>query len=167
MPFTIEEIALVAAVPMASVRFATLTGSHTGVSGTDGLRHRPHLATQHASWMYSVSMDCLFCNIAAGSIPVQKVFEDDTSVAFVDIHPQAPVHLLIIPRKHIASLAHLSPEDERLLGHMHGLAKQIAEQQGLQHGFRTVMNTGPDGGQTVGHLHLHLLGGRPMHWPPG
>ncbi|MGI8773097.1 MAG: histidine triad nucleotide-binding protein [Acidobacteriaceae bacterium] len=117
--------------------------------------------------MYSVSMDCLFCKIAAGSIPVQKVFEDDTVVAFTDIHPQAPVHLLIIPRNHIASLAHLSPEDERLLGHMHALAKQIAEEKGLHNGFRTVMNTGPDGGQTVDHLHLHLLGGRPMHWPPG
>ena len=87
-------------------------------------------------------MDCLFCKIAADAIPVQKVFEDDTIVAFADIHPQAPVHLLIIPRKHIASLAHLSPEDERLLGHMHGLAKKIAEQQGLRNGFRTVMNTG-------------------------
>lgn len=117
--------------------------------------------------MYSVCMDCLFCKIAAGAIPVQKLFEDDTIMAFADIHPQAPVHVLIIPRKHIDSLAHLSPGDEMLLGRMHAVAKQVAEQQGLHNGFRTVMNTGDGGGQTVPHLHLHLLGGRPMHWPPG
>jgi histidine triad (HIT) family protein len=112
-------------------------------------------------------MDCLFCKIAAGSIPTQKVFEDERALAIADINPQAPVHLLIIPRKHIVSLAHLSLEDEALLGHMHGVAREIAAQKGLENGFRTVMNTGPDGGQTVAHLHLHLLGGRAMHWPPG
>jgi histidine triad (HIT) family protein len=112
-------------------------------------------------------MDCLFCRIAAGEIPVQKLYEDDDAVVFADIHPQAPVHVLLIPRKHIASLAHLGPGDERLLGHLHAVAKKVAEEKGLAKGFRTVMNTGEDGGQTVDHLHLHLLGGRPMHWPPG
>jgi histidine triad (HIT) family protein len=112
-------------------------------------------------------MDCLFCKIAAGEIPAQKLYEDDDAVVFADIHPQAPVHVLLIPRKHIASLAHLSPGDERLLGHLHAVAKKIAEERGLSKGFRTVMNTGEEGGQTVDHLHLHLLGGRTMHWPPG
>ncbi len=124
-------------------------------------------SSSHPRRMYSVCMDCLFCKIAAGDIPVQKVLEDDTTLAFTDIHPQAPVHVLIIPRKHITSLAHLSPEDEQLIGHMHALAKKVAEQKGLEKGFRTVVNTGPEGGQTVDHLHLHVLGGRPMHWPPG
>jgi histidine triad (HIT) family protein len=114
-----------------------------------------------------VSMDCLFCKIASGEIRAQKLYEDDDAVAFADIHPQAPVHVLLIPRKHIASLAHLSPGDERLLGHLHAVAKKIAEDKGLANGFRTVMNTGEDGGQTVDHMHLHLLGGRAMHWPPG
>jgi histidine triad (HIT) family protein len=111
-------------------------------------------------------MDCLFCRIAAGEIPVQKLYEDDDAVAFADIQPQAPIHLLLIPRKHIASLAHLSAGDERLIGHLHVVAKKLAEEKALD-GFRTVMNTGADGGQTVQHLHMHLLGGRPMHWPPG
>jgi len=112
-------------------------------------------------------MDCLFCKIVAGSIPAQKVFEDERALAIADINPQAPVHLLILPRRHIASLAHLSLDDEALLGHMHAVARELAAQKGLENGFRTVMNTGPDGGQTVNHLHLHLLGGRAMHWPPG
>jgi histidine triad (HIT) family protein len=112
-------------------------------------------------------MDCLFCKIASGEIPAQKLYEDDDAVVFADIHPQAPVHVLLIPRKHIASLAHLSAGDERLLGHLHAVAKKIAEEKGLKKGFRTVMNTGEDGGQTVDHMHLHLLGGRSMHWPPG
>ena len=112
-------------------------------------------------------MDCLFCKVAAGEIPAQKFYEDADALAFADIHPQAPVHVLLIPRKHIASLAHLTAEDEHLLGHLHAVAKKIAEEKGLTKGFRTVMNTGDDGGQTVAHLHLHLLGGRAMHWPPG
>src|SRR6185437_6069776 len=118
-------------------------------------------------WDNLIPMDCLFCKIAAGEIPVQKLYEDDDAVVFADVRTQAPVHVLLNPRKHIASLAHLSPGDERIVGHLHKVAKTIAEEKALSSGFRTVMNTGPDGGQTVDHLHLHLLGGRAMHWPPG
>ena len=114
-----------------------------------------------------VGMDCLFCKIAAGEIPAEKLYEDDDAVVFADIHPQAPVHVLLIPRKHIASLAHLSPGDERLLGHLHAVAKKIAEEKGLKKGFRTVMNTGERWWTDGRSLHLHLLGGRTMHWPPG
>lgn len=112
-------------------------------------------------------MDCLFCKIANGEIPARMVYEDTDCVAFSDLHPQAPTHLLIVPRRHIASLAHISDEDEALLGHLVRTASSLAKTQGLAQGFRVVMNTGVDGGQTVQHLHLHLLGGRAMHWPPG
>jgi len=109
----------------------------------------------------------IFARILRGELPCKKVYEDAFALAFHDIHPQAPVHVLLIPRKHIPSLAHLSPGDERLVGHLHAVAKKIAEEKGLAKGFRTVMNTGEDGGQTIDHVHLHLLGGRAMHWPPG
>jgi histidine triad (HIT) family protein len=112
-------------------------------------------------------MPCLFCKIIAGEIPSKKIFEDDLTYAFRDIHPQAPSHVLVVPRKHIASLIESGPEDEALLGHLHLVAARIAASEGLSDGFRTVINTGPDGGQTVDHLHVHLLGGRSMHWPPG
>ncbi len=112
-------------------------------------------------------MDCLFCKIAAGEIPAKKLYEDDTAVAFADIEPQAPVHILMIPRKHIPSLAHLAPGEEQIVGHLHAVANRLALEKGLEKGFRTVMNTGQHGGQTVAHLHLHLLGGRSMGWPPG
>ncbi|HEX5236428.1 MAG TPA: histidine triad nucleotide-binding protein [Silvibacterium sp.] len=114
-------------------------------------------------------MDCIFCKIAAGEIPVNKLYEDDQAVAFSDADPQAPVHTLILPRKHIASLAEIGATDEekKLLGHLHGIANQLAIAQGLGNGYRIVINVGPGGGQTVGHLHVHLLGGRKMHWPPG
>jgi histidine triad (HIT) family protein len=112
-------------------------------------------------------MDCLFCKIAAGLIPVTRLYEDDQALAFPDINPQAPTHILIIPKRHIASLAHATPEDAPLLGHLLATAATIATRQSLPNGYRTVINTGTDGGQTVHHLHLHLLGGRPMHWPPG
>ncbi len=112
-------------------------------------------------------MDCLFCKIAAGAIPVTRLYEDDQTLAFPDINPQAPTHILIIPKQHIASLTQAAPEDSALLGHLLATASTIAAQQGLADGYRTVINTGDDGGQTVGHLHLHLLGGRAMHWPPG
>jgi histidine triad (HIT) family protein len=116
-------------------------------------------------------MDCLFCKIVAGTIPSKKVFEDESVLAFADISPQAPVHLLIIPKKHYASLEEfgggVGDGDENLLGHLHSVAAQLARTQGLGGGYRTVINTGTDGGQTVGHLHVHLLGGRAMHWPPG
>jgi histidine triad (HIT) family protein len=112
-------------------------------------------------------MPCLFCKIIAGEIPSKMVFEDDLTCAFSDINPQAPTHILIVPRKHIASLAESGVEDKELLGHLHLVAAQIAGRHGLSKGFRTVINTGSDGGQTVDHLHVHLLGGRSMHWPPG
>ncbi len=110
-------------------------------------------------------MDCLFCKIVSGAIPAKKVFEDDQAIAFRDISPQAPVHILIVPKKHIGSLT--ETEDQPLLGHLLALVQQIARSENLGGGYRTVINTGPDGGQTVDHLHLHLLGGRAMHWPPG
>jgi histidine triad (HIT) family protein len=110
---------------------------------------------------------CLFCQIAAGTIPVTRLYEDEHVLAFADIHPQAPVHILVIPKKHIASLADTSAADAPLLGHLLTAVAVIAKQQGLAQGFRTVLNTGADGGQTVEHLHAHLLGGRPMGWPPG
>jgi histidine triad (HIT) family protein len=112
-------------------------------------------------------MPCLFCKIVAGEIPSNKVFEDDLAYAFRDINPQAPTHILIAPRKHIASLAEAGAKDMELLGYLQLVAGRIANSEGLSNGFRTVINTGPDGGQTVDHLHVHLLGGRSMHWPPG
>src|SRR5271156_841017 len=112
-------------------------------------------------------MACLFCKIIAGEIPSKKVFEDELAYAFQDINPQAPTHVLIVPRKHITSLAHASEEDQELLGYLHLVAARIAGSEGLVKGFRTVINIGADGGQTVDHLHIHMLGGRAMSWPPG
>ncbi len=112
-------------------------------------------------------MDCLFCKIASGSIPVTHLFETDQLLAFPDINPQAPTHILIIPKLHFSSLAHTTSEQAGLLGQLLTAAAEIAQQQQLAAGYRLVINTGPDGGQTVGHLHVHLLGGRHMSWPPG
>jgi histidine triad (HIT) family protein len=112
-------------------------------------------------------MSCLFCKIVAGEIPSKKVFEDDLTYAFRDINPQAPTHILVVPRKHIESLAESEAADQDLIGYLHLVAARIAASEGLSKGFRTVINTGPDGGQTVDHLHVHLLGGRAMVWPPG
>jgi histidine triad (HIT) family protein len=117
-------------------------------------------------------MDCLFCKITSGAIPVKRLYEDDHVLAFPDINPQAPIHILVVPKKHLASLAHATPEDAAMLGHLISAAGEVARAQGLgltQHGggYRLVINTGPDGGQTVDHLHVHLLGGRHMGWPPG
>jgi histidine triad (HIT) family protein len=115
----------------------------------------------------SANPDCLFCKIVAGTIPAKRLHEDDQSIAFADINPQAPTHLLIIPKQHLTSLAHVAKEDAPLLGHLTAVATDLARTHGLTNGYRLVVNTGDDGGQTVHHLHLHLLGGRPMHWPPG
>jgi histidine triad (HIT) family protein len=112
-------------------------------------------------------MDCLFCKIAAGEIPVKRLFEDEQVLAFPDIHPQAPVHVLVIPKQHLASMAQTTKDDEAMLGHLLAAAAEVAQQQGLGKGYRLVINTGADGGQTVAHLHVHLLGGRHMDWPPG
>lgn len=113
--------------------------------------------------------DCIFCKIAAGEIPAQKIFEDDFVVAFRDLNPQAPVHVLIIPKKHVASVKNLTDDDKNLVAHIFvDVAKKIAAELGIADGgFRLVINTGDDGGQTVHHLHVHLLGGRKMTWPPG
>ena len=110
---------------------------------------------------------CLFCRIAAGAIPVERLHEDDEVLAFPDIHPQAPVHILLIPKRHIASHAHVVAGDAELLGKLLWAVGELARSQGLENGYRLVINTGSDGGQTVNHLHLHLLGGRSMGWPPG
>ena len=114
-----------------------------------------------------MNSDCLFCKIVAGTIPAKRVYEDDLCLCFADIHPQAPTHLLLISKQHIASLAHADAADTPLLGHLLAKAAEVARGAGLANGFRVVINTGPDGGQTVDHLHLHVLGGRHMGWPPG
>jgi histidine triad (HIT) family protein len=114
-----------------------------------------------------MAADCIFCLIAAGTIPSNKVFEDERALAFRDLHPVAPTHVLVIPKEHIASTAHAVETHEALLGHLLLVAAKVAEQEGLANGFRVVTNTGADGGQTVDHLHLHVLGGRSMTWPPG
>lgn len=112
--------------------------------------------------------DCIFCKIASGEIPADKVYEDDVVVGFRDLSPQAPVHVLVIPRKHIATLNDLTVDDEAIVGRMVGAAKTIAADMGLsENGYRTVLNCNADGGQTVFHIHLHLLGGRALSWPPG
>ncbi|MGA9669391.1 MAG: histidine triad nucleotide-binding protein [Terracidiphilus sp.] len=112
-------------------------------------------------------MSCLFCKIIEGSIPSTAVYQDDQCYAFADIHPQSPVHILVIPRRHIVSLADVSESDEPLLGHLAWVASKIARDKALGKGYRVVINSGDDGGQTVDHLHLHLLGGRAHTWPPG
>jgi histidine triad (HIT) family protein len=111
--------------------------------------------------------DCLFCKIVAGEIPSTKVYEDDKVLAFHDIDKKAPVHLLIIPKKHVDSLAALEASDFDTVAHIMRVVQKLAADFGLKDGFRVVANTGKDGGQTVNHLHFHLLGGRSLGWPPG
>jgi histidine triad (HIT) family protein len=112
-------------------------------------------------------MSCLFCKIIEGSIPSVPSYQDDLCYAFADIHPQAPVHILVVPRQHIVSLAEATETDRPLIGHLLWAAAEIARSKKLTNGYRAVFNTGLDGGQTVEHLHVHLLGGRLMTWPPG
>ncbi|AQS59906.1 histidine triad nucleotide-binding protein [Desulforamulus ferrireducens] len=111
--------------------------------------------------------DCLFCKIIAGEIPAQKVYEDDQVLAFKDIAPVAPVHVLIIPKQHIATLEDLTAENAELMGHILVTAAKLAKELGLAKGYRVVSNCKEDGGQTVYHIHFHLIGGRQMQWPPG
>jgi len=111
--------------------------------------------------------NCLFCCIIAGELPAKKVYEDEHTFAFEDIHPQAPTHVLIIPKKHIRGLKEASPEDAELIGRCHLVAAQIARERAVENGYRTVLNIGPGAGQSVFHLHVHLLGGRSLAWPPG
>ncbi len=111
--------------------------------------------------------DCIFCKLAGGEIPTEMVYEDDEIACFKDAQPQAPVHVLMVPKKHIESLDALSAEDEALMGRMILKIKDIAKELGLENGYRAVINCGADGQQTVPHLHIHILGRRKMTWPPG
>ena len=111
--------------------------------------------------------ECLFCRIVAGEIPSDRVHEDEEVIAFRDINPQAPTHLLVIPRRHIADADALSEGDGPILARLFEVASRLADEAGLANGYRIVTNVGTDAGQTVFHLHFHLLGGRPMGWPPG
>ena len=112
--------------------------------------------------------ECLFCKIAAGEIPAKIVFEDDRVVAFEDINPEAPVHILIIPRKHIPTVLDMTHEDQELVGYMHVVANKIAAEKSLvEDGFRLVTNCKESAGQVVSHIHIHMLGGRKFGWPPG
>ncbi|MBE3589596.1 MAG: histidine triad nucleotide-binding protein [Firmicutes bacterium] len=111
--------------------------------------------------------DCLFCRIVAGELPARKVYEDEEVLAFRDIQPVAPVHVLVVPKRHLDGLAAAGAEDAPLLGRLLDAARRVAEAEGLAEGYRVVVNQGRHGGQSVGHLHLHVLGGRAMQWPPG
>lgn len=113
-------------------------------------------------------MDCLFCKIAAKEIPSSKVYEDDLVYAFRDIDPQAPVHVLIIPKEHISSVNDINDDNCAIIGHIFKVASEIAKKEGIaEDGYRIVTNTGDKAGQTVKHLHYHMLGGRSLQWPPG
>ncbi len=114
-----------------------------------------------------MAADCLFCKIVAGQLPATVVYRDDRLVAIRDIHPVAPTHILLMPTRHLGSMDEAASGDADLIGVLHLSAARIAAQEGLNQGYRLVTNTGRDGGQTVGHLHVHLLGGRGMRWPPG
>lgn len=114
-----------------------------------------------------MSADCLFCRMAAGQVLVARLHEDELVFAIRDIHPQAPTHILVVPKAHIASAAELTDASGPLLGRMFAVAAEIAGREGLDGGWRLVSNVGDDAGQSVAHLHVHLLGGRAMGWPPG
>jgi histidine triad (HIT) family protein len=112
--------------------------------------------------------DCIFCKIASGEIPTDFVYEDDQVVAFRDLNPQAPTHVLVIPREHIATTNDLTPDNAGIVGRMVLTTKQVAEQEGIaERGYRMLLNYNTEAGQTVFHIHLHVLGGRAMGWPPG
>ena len=112
-------------------------------------------------------MSCLFCKIAAGDIPSRKLYEDDQVLAFYDINPEAPVHFLVIPKQHIVSAAEITPENSAIVAHIYEVIAKLARELNLENGFRIVNNTGADGGQTVEHIHFHVLAGRSLAWPPG
>jgi histidine triad (HIT) family protein len=113
-----------------------------------------------------MSDNCLFCKIIKGDIPADKLYEDDEILAFRDIAPQAPVHFLVIPKKHISGPSQVSGEDEQLMGKLIRIGGELAKKEGIEH-FRMVINNGEQAGQTVFHIHLHILGGRNLNWPPG
>ena len=113
-------------------------------------------------------MDCLFCRIVEKKIPSKKVYEDESIFAFEDINPQAPVHILVVPKKHISTILEAKEEDNELIGRMFQTANKLAKDKGVaERGFRLVLNCNRESGQTIYHIHLHLLAGRAMHWPPG
>ena len=112
-------------------------------------------------------MDCIFCKIAAGEIPSKKLFEDDRVIAFYDLNPQAPVHFLVIPKQHISGADMINAENSDVVAYIFEVIAKLTAELGLKDGFRVVNNCGEDGGQTVGHLHFHVLGGRQLAWPPG
>ena len=112
-------------------------------------------------------MDCLFCKIAAGEIPSKKAYEDEKVFAFYDIDPQAPVHILVIPKEHIQSVSQITPENQEIVGHIFTVIAKLTQELNLEDGYRVVSNVGQQGGQSVPHLHFHLLGGRNLGWPPG
>ena len=118
--------------------------------------------------MSASNADCLFCKIVAGDIPADIVYESETAIAFRDINPQAPTHVLIIPRQHIATINEFEDGDQAIVGSLYSAAREIAAAEGIaDEGYRAVMNCNEGAGQTVFHIHLHLLGGRPFGWPPG
>ena len=139
---------------------------YTNLCGKDDILRRLRLLKRRLRRIRR-NMDCIFCKIAAGEIPSTKVYEDEQMLAFRDLDPQAPVHILMIPKVHIASADALTEENAQVVAHIFTAAKKIAAQEGLTNGYRIVNNCGEDGGQTVKHLHFHLLGGRAMAWPPG
>ncbi|HEX2950760.1 MAG TPA: histidine triad nucleotide-binding protein [Armatimonadota bacterium] len=115
-----------------------------------------------------MSQDCLFCRIANGELPVELLYQDDAIAAFRDINPVAPTHILIVPRKHIQDVLHLTESDAALLAKIYAVAADLAHREGIdEKGFRIVTNTGADAGQTVQHIHFHVIGGRQLAWPPG
>lgn len=135
--------------------------------------HSPFkIAMSHSSQLVSRSLihsmsETIFSKIIRKEIPADIIYEDDLALAFRDIAPQAPVHILVIPKKPLIQLAEAESDDQALMGHLLLTVKRVAKQEGLEKGYRVVINNGSDGGQTVDHLHLHILGGRQMEWPPG
>jgi histidine triad (HIT) family protein len=120
------------------------------------------------NWEVEILMGCIFCDIAGHKIPAKIIYEDELIMAFEDINPQAPVHILVVPKKHIPTSLDIKEEDNELVGSLFRVANKIADGKGIAgRGFRLVMNCNREAGQTVFHMHLHLLGGRIMHWPPG
>ncbi|MCE5187835.1 MAG: histidine triad nucleotide-binding protein [Eubacteriales bacterium] len=112
--------------------------------------------------------DCIFCKIVSGDIPSKKIYEDEQVIAFHDINPQAPVHILVVPKKHVSGVNELAAGDEALVGHVYGVIARLVRELGVaESGYRVVVNSGADGQQSVPHLHFHVLGGRLLSWPPG
>jgi histidine triad (HIT) family protein len=136
----------------------------TSVSGD--LRVPTRLAGANQTRYSGAMTDCLFCRISSGEARADRVYEDDRAVAFRDINPAGPTHILVIPRKHIPTLADLKPEDDALVGHLHRVATEVAHADGRTD-FRLTVNCGAGAGQSVFHLHLHVIGGRALAWPPG